>query len=346
MNPGAPGRLNGSASSGGRVLPRFGDLAAIVATGVVALGAAAAGVSAKGPVPAAPPPYQVGRPLTEPALFGEGVVSTGEFESHAAFTPDGRTLYYVKSTPAFTDWTIYVTRFSGGRWSKPRIAPFSGRHRDADPFVTTDGLHLYFISDRPVDGRPKADMDIWAMDRAGSGDWGEPRNLGAPVNSPGSEWLPRLVAGGALYFGSDRPGGLGRTDLYRAAGAGGRFEQPENLGPAINSPADEYEPCIAPDESFLVFMAAGRADDLGGGDLYITYRQPDGRWAQARNLGPKINGPGLEISPYLTPDGKYFFFSSARGPASTAAGERLQGPRNGLGDIYQMDLVALHALAK
>ena len=251
----------------------------------------------------------------------------------------------MKSTPAFTDWKIYVTQFSSGRWSKPQMAPFSGRHRDADPFVTADGQHLYFISDRPVDGRAKEDMDIWVMDRTKGGAWGEPRNLGAPVNSTGSEWLPRLSAGGAIYFGSDRPGGLGRTDLYRAASTGGRFKPPENLGPAINSPADEYEPCIAPDESFLVFMASGRADDLGGGDLYISYRQPDGRWSQARNLGPKVNGAGLEISPYLTPDGRYFFFSSARGPSGKAAGERPQGPRNGLGDIYQIDLVALHALA-
>ncbi|HZM69267.1 MAG TPA: hypothetical protein VFB95_02740, partial [Candidatus Cryosericum sp.] len=301
---------------------------------------------AAGTVPATPPPYQVARPLAEPALFGEGVVSTGEFESHAAFTPDGRTLYFVKSTPAFTEWRIYVVQFSGGRWSRPQVAPFSGRHRDADPFVSADGRHLYFISDRPVDGRPKEDMDIWVMDRAKGGDWGEPRNLGGPVNSTGSEWLPRLAASGALYFGSDRPGGLGRTDLYRARSASGGFEEPENLGPAINSAADEYEACIAPDESFLVFMAAGRADDLGGGDLYISYRQQDGRWAQARNLGPKVNGPGLEISPYLSPDGRYFFFSSARGPAGAPRGERPKGPRNGLGDIYQMDLGALHALAK
>ena len=316
----------------------------VAMAGAVAAHAVAA--LAAGTVPATPPPYQVARPLAEPALFGEGVVSTGEFESHAAFTPDGRTLYFVKSTPAFTDWRIYVVQFSGGRWSTPQVARFSGRHRDADPFVSADGRHLYFISDRTVDGRPKEDMDIWVMDRAKGGDWGEPRNLGAPVNSTGSEWLPRLAASGALYFGSDRPGGLGRTDLYRARSASGRFEEPENLGPAINSAADEYEACIAPDESFLVFMAAGRADDLGGGDLYISYRQQDGRWAQARNLGPKVNGPGLEISPYLSPDGRYFFFSSARGPAGAPRGERPKGPRNGLGDIYQMDLGALHALAK
>lgn len=104
-------------------------------------------------------------------LFGEGVVSTGEFESHPAFTPDGRTLYFVKSTPAFTDWTIYVTHYTDGHWSPPKVASFSGKFRDADPFVAADGKQLYFISDRPVDGKPKEDMDIWVMDRTKSGDW-------------------------------------------------------------------------------------------------------------------------------------------------------------------------------
>ena len=285
-------------------------------------------------------------PPGEPALFAEGVVSTGEFESHPAFTPDGHTLYFVRSTPTFTDWKIYVTQESDGRWSTPKVAPFSGKYRDADPFVTPDGKRLYFISDRPVDGTPKEDMDIWVMARTESGEWGEPQNLGAPVNSKGSEWLPRPASSGTLYFGSDRPGGLGATDLYRARSAGGKFEGPENLGPAINGPAEEYEGCIAPDESFLVFMAAGRPDDAGGGDLYISYRK-DGEWAAAKHFGPAINRRGLEISPYLSFDGKSFFFSSQRRAADQKPGEpRPDRAQNGLGDIYRMELGALLELAK
>jgi Tol biopolymer transport system component len=292
------------------------------------------------------PPYGADGPFPEPVLFGEGVVSTGAYESHPAFTPDGRTLYFVKSTPEFTDWTIFVTEYAGGRWSAPKVAPFSGKHRDADPFLSADGRHLYFISDRPIDGKPKEDMDIWVMDRTKDGDWGEPRNLGPPVNTTASEWFPTLAANGTLYFGSGRPGGHGKTDLYRARRKDGRFAQPENLGPSVNSAADEFEGCVDPDESFLVFMAAGRPDGLGGGDLYISYQQKDGNWTPAKSLGPKVNGVGLEISPYLSPDGKYFFFSSARKVGDTPAGKRPDRPVNGLGDIYQMDLGALQALAK
>ncbi len=287
-------------------------------------------------------PYRVAGPLAEPVLFGEGVISTGEFESHPAFTPDGRTLYFVKSTPQFTDWKIYVTHYTDGHWSPPKLAPFSGKHRDADPFITADGQQLYFISDRPVNDKPREDMDIWVMDRARDGTWGEPRNLGAPVNTTASEWFPTLSTNGTLTFGSDRPGGHGKTDLYRARRVEGRFAEPENLGPNVNSAADEYECCIAADESFLVFMAAGRPDSLGSGDLYISYHK-EGKWTPAKNLGPKINGPRLEISPYVSPDGKYFLFSSARRAEGIAPGKRPDQPRNGLGDICQMDLSALHA---
>jgi hypothetical protein len=290
------------------------------------------------------PPYRSDKPLPEPTLFGEGVISTGEYESHPAFTPDGRTLYFVRSTPQFTTWKVHVTHWADGRWSPPQMAPFSGKHRDADPFITADGKHLYFISDRPVDGQARQDLDIWVMDRTKDG-WNEPRNLGAPINTSGSEWFPTIAANGTLYFGSDRPGGHGLTDLYRSKLVHGKYTEPENLGPNINTAANEFEPCIAPDETFLIFMAGGRPDSLGGGDLYLSY-QKDGQWTPAKNLGPKINRPGLEISPYLSLDGKYFFFSSARWTDGRPLRERPNRPRNGLGDIYQMDLSALHELGK
>ena len=63
-----------------------------------------------------------------------------------------------------------------------------------------------------------------------------PRHLGAPINSPGAEWFPTLAADGTLYFGSDREGGNGGTDLWRSRLVDGKYAQPENLGDAINSP--------------------------------------------------------------------------------------------------------------
>jgi hypothetical protein len=293
-------------------------------------------------------PYASNKPLAEPTVFAEGVVSTGEFDSHPAFSADGRTLYFLRSTPNFNLWTILVSRFEKGRWGTPEVAPFSGRYSDADPFITPDGWRFYFISNRPAPGKTTPDLDIWVMERTAAG-WGEPKNLGAPVNSPGSEWYPTVAADGTIYFGSDREGGKGRTDIYRARLVGGKYAEAENLGDAVNTQFNEFEPLVAPDESFLIFMAGGRADGRGGFDLYVSYNR-GGAWTKPANLGDKINSAGNEYSPTISPDGRYFFWTSTRGFADKPLEkrldyrelmDRLRGPRNGLGDIYQIDLAAL-----
>lgn len=294
-------------------------------------------------------PYSSDKPLAEPTIFAEGVVSTGDFDSHPAFAPDGRTLYFLRSTPNFNLWTILVSRFEKGRWRTPEVAPFSGQYSDADPFITADGSRFYFISNRPAAGKPKPDLDIWVMEKTAAG-WGEPKNLGAPVNSPGSEWYPTVAAGGTIYFGSDREGGKGRTDIYRSRLLNGRYVEAENLGDAINTQFNEFEPLIAPDESFLIFMAGGRPDGRGGFDLYISYNR-NGGWTRPANLGDQINSSGNEYSPVISPDGRYFFWTSTRGFADGPLERRLsyqelmgriRGPRNGLGDIYQIDLGVLN----
>jgi Tol biopolymer transport system component len=294
-------------------------------------------------------PYAAARPLTEPAVFGESVISSGDFDSHPAFMPDGQTLYFVRSTPNFSLWTILVSHFAKGRWSTPEVAPFSGQYADADPFITADGSRFYFISSRPVPGKSKPDLDIWVMEKSAAG-WSEPKNAGAPINSSGSEWYPTLAANGTMYFGSDREGGKGRTDIYRARLVNGKYAEAENLGEAINTQFNEFEPLIAPDESFLIFMAGGRTDARGGFDLYLSYNR-NGAWTKPLNLGDKINSGGNEYSPTISPDGKYFFWTSTRGFADKPLEKRLdfrelmnrlRGPRNGLGDIYQIDLEQLN----
>ncbi len=293
-------------------------------------------------------PYASDRPVTEPAIFAEGIVSTGDFDSHPAFTPDGKTIYFVRSTPNFSLWTILVSRFEKGKWRTPEIAPFSGQYSDADPFITSDGSRFYFISNRPVVSKSTPDLDIWVMEKTAAG-WSEPKNVGVPINSSGSEWYPTVAANGTIYFGSDREGGRGRTDIYRSRFVNGKYTEAENLGDAINTQFNEFEPLIAPDESYVIFMAGGRADGRGGFDLYISYNR-NGAWTKPGNLGDKINSSGNEYSPTISPDGKYLFWTSTRGFADKPLEKRLnyqelmnrlRSPRNGLGDIYQIDIGVL-----
>jgi hypothetical protein len=294
------------------------------------------------------PPYASDKPMTEATVFGAGIISTGSFDSHPAFSPDGKTLYFLRSTPNFNLWTIVFSHFERGWWNTPEVASFSGQYSDADPFITADGSRLYFISNRPVPGKAKPDLDIWMVEKAGTS-WSEPKNLGAPVNSGGSEWYPTIAANGTIYFGSDREGGKGRTDIYRCRLVDGKYTEAENLGDSINTPFNEFEALIAPDERFLILMAGGRPDAKGGFDLYISYNR-DGVWTKPTNLGDQINSSGNEYSPAISPDRKYFFWTSTRSFAEQTLEKRLnyeglmtrlQSPRNGLGDIYYIDLSTL-----
>ncbi|HKE56351.1 MAG TPA: hypothetical protein VKB46_06615, partial [Pyrinomonadaceae bacterium] len=152
-----------------------------------------------------------------------------------------------------------------------------------------------------------------------------------------------------LYFGSRRKGGSGGVDLYRSRFVNNKYQEPENLGPAINTAFDEFEPYIAPDERYLIFMAGGRPEGLGGYDLYVSYNR-NGQWTKAQNLGPPINSAADELSPKISPDGNYFFWCSSRSAidkpktkswTTQELASAYHSAQNGLGDIYYIDVSAL-----
>jgi WD40-like Beta Propeller Repeat len=298
-------------------------------------------------------PYESAKPLPHAALFAPGIISTGDYESHAAFTPDGREVYFLKLAPNFSRWTILVSRYNDGRWSQPEVAPFSGQYQDADPYITADGKHFYFISDRPVKtGERQPHHDIWVMDKTESG-WSEPRHLPAPVNSDADEWYPVALRNGTLCFGSQRKESNGFSDIYRAVPQPDGSYSVENVGSPVNSGAGEYEAFVTEDERLLLLAITKRPDSLGDIDLYVSHKQPNGKWSEPVNLGPEINSPARELSPKLTPDGKYLIWMSCRVPALPAKPSRrtttevlqeLRATGNGVGDIYQIDVSAVPAL--
>jgi hypothetical protein len=299
-------------------------------------------------------PYDSEKPLQHATLFAPGIISTGDYESHATFTPDGREMYFLKMAPNFSRWSIFVSRYKDGSWSQPEVASFSGQYQDADPYITADGKHFYFISDRPVekDGERQSHHDIWVMDKTESG-WSPPRHLPAPVNSDADSYYPIALKNGTLYFGSERKDSKGLGDIYRAAPQKDGSYTVENLDSPVNTSAGEYEAFVTEDERLLLLAATKRRDSLGDYDLYVSHKQPDGKWSELVNLGPEVNSPARELSPKITPDGKYLVWMSCRVPALHAKAPRrtttevlqeLHAPGNGIGDIYQIDASAVPAL--
>jgi hypothetical protein len=237
-------------------------------------------------------------------------ISSPQFESHAAFDPITGDLYFVRSSPKFEGWRIFVSHCGPKGWTKPEEPSFAGGGVEADPYFTSDGKSLYFISSRPVEGiKNKKDLDIYRVDRMPSGAWGTPVRLPGPVNSFSQEWFPRPGPEGWLYFGSNRPGGLGKTDIWRARSNGRGQWELENLGPAINTPGDEYEALISPDGGRMIIM--------GDGGLYESKLGADGQWQPRTKLPPDVNVNGSEIGALFSPSGKSLLFSrDTKGPDS------------------------------
>jgi hypothetical protein len=138
------------------------------------------------------------------------------------------------------------------------------------------------------------------VERDGKGAWGTPVRLPEPINSTGQEWFPRPAPDGWLYFGSDRPGGLGRTDIWRARAGKDERWIVENLGAAVNTPGDEYEPLPSPDGSRMIVMADG--------GLYETKWTATG-WSPRAKLPPEVNVNGTEIGAVFSPSGKSLLFA-------------------------------------
>jgi hypothetical protein len=234
-------------------------------------------------------------------------ISSPRFESHAAFDPKTGDLYFVRSAPQFSGWRIFKSRCTASGWSAAEPPPFAGDGVEADPYFTPDGRSLYFISTRSLDNVRRRDLDIWRVDRDDAAGWQTPVHLPEPINSPNAEWFPRLGTDGSLYFGSDRPGGLGATDIWRAREAAGQWTI-ENLGPAINTPGDEYELQPSPDGSRAILMADG--------ELYESKKSPTG-WTPRTKLGASVNVSGMAVGPLFSPSGKSLLFArDTKGPDS------------------------------
>jgi hypothetical protein len=248
-------------------------------------------------------------PGRSPRMFAPGIVSTERNELNAVFMPDGKEFYFT-IREATGRWTIMSMALENDRWNKPQPANFSGRWSDVDLFITADGRHLYFCSDRPLKGQgdTRKDFDIWKSERTAEG-WSEPENLGEPVNSSSDEFYPSLTRDGTIYFQSRRPGGPGLADIWRARPVGGRWVQAECLTPPVNSAGFEGDTLVAADESYLI-LSAGRDEKSRQADLFLSMRRSDGTWGPLVKLGDEISSPQSgENCQMLSPDGRYLFFT-------------------------------------
>ncbi|SHG33657.1 PD40 domain-containing protein [Flagellimonas flava] len=240
-----------------------------------------------------------------------------------SMTQEGTEAYFTIQSQHEEVSVISVSLKKDGDWQKPEIASFSGKYKDIEPFLSPDGLRLYFVSNRPLDeeGETK-DFDIWYVDRADkNAKWSEPINLGAPVNTEYNEFYPAVATNGNLYYTCDGPEAMGKDDIFFSAFENGSYSKPVALGEAVNSEGFEYNAYISRGDTFLIFGGYNREDGLGSGDMYISFKDTDGNWSKAAPLPQPLNSRFMDYCPFVDETNGVFYFTSRR---STNPGGRLQ----------------------
>ncbi len=277
-----------------------------------------------------------------PQLFAEGVISTALHDDGApSFSPDGREVYFRKW--AVPHDVMGFMRRDADRWTAPTLFREFGRYIVSVPIYKTDGTGAYFLSRRPLDGIGEpADYNVWYADKETAG-WGELTALGPALNTPGNEFPHSISASGTLYLQGNYDDALGDYDIYTSRLIDGSYEAPQNLGAPVNTEFTEAAPSVAPDESFIVYTAAGGRESYGSTDLYVTFRSDDGAWTPGINLGLEVNSTVEDKFSALSPDGRYLFFVSHRNADRSYVFSDLtydelmarnQGPTNGQGSVY------------
>jgi tetratricopeptide (TPR) repeat protein len=241
-------------------------------------------------------------PKLKAEKFAPGIVSTeGGFEFSCTFSPDGREFYFNRGM------TILVSRWEEKGWTAPEPASFNGDFRNHEPHITADGRTLYFGSMRPNPDRPamRRPYGIWKVERSKEG-WG-------PARYAGYGMYVSTTAGGAVYVTDVDSADSMQHGIVRTEIIDGRFGPlvRQTGGVAHPEPGRRAgrHPCIAPDESFIIFDSYTLEHPGGDGHLFICFREEDRSWGRAVDLS-KIFGTEGGIAASLSPDGRCLFFAT------------------------------------
>ena len=206
-----------------------------------------------------------------PELFAPGIVSTQEhLETVVTFLPNMMELSFTRSGGKYINPTLFVMQYKNNKWSRKFVLPTEEKKYEErfNPALSEMKRHEAF-KEIPI--------------------------TGFTVSAKGTYYF---------YFINFDDGGSGHMSYSRLMN--GTYENPQKMSSAINTGKYITHPFIATDESYLMWDAEIEGESTP--DVYISFRQKDGSWGTAINMGDKINTAAYEQRPRVTPDGKYLFF--------------------------------------
>lgn len=252
-------------------------------------------------------------------------INTAESEYFPSLTIDGDELVFTRRINNFNE-DFYYSKKEDTIWTKAKAMEgnVNTPQNEGAQNISQDGQWLVFTGCNRRDGFGSCDLYISYNTPDG---WSEAINLGGKINSDQWESQPCLSPDKRdLYFASKRFGGYGGSDLYVShMQANGRWSDPENLGPDINTSGDESSPFIHADNQTLYFTSNG-LQGYGGNDLFYVRKGPGGKWSLPVNLGYPINTIDDEGTIFITASGETAYYASDKSDS-----------KGGL-DIYSFEL--------
>lgn len=229
-------------------------------------------------------------PGLTPVPFAPGIVTTKGWEYGAIFSPDMKEFYFLRNNEETDKHELVVYENKNNQWHQTGVSP-----RQGQPIIAPDGKTMHL-------GRRY-------KERTDAG-WSERKSLDAPFDDV---LIMRMSssAKGTYFFDeviADGNGGYKDAPIQSSRLVDGKYEEPKPLNKEINSGKMNSHPFIAPDESYIIWDSE-RDDGFGDGDIYISYKQDDGSWGKAINMGDKINTDAWDAAASVTPDGKFLFFN-------------------------------------
>lgn len=208
-------------------------------------------------------------------------VNTDQPNFNAVVSGDGKTLFY--TSPGRQGYEIFTSEQTNDTWSAPRNvtqALGTGRYMKTCD-LSFDGQTLLLVLDDPMNA------DIF-VSRFSKGRWSKAESVGKEINTKMNETHASLSADGkVLYFTSNRKGGVGDLDIYKAEpGEKGGWGKAVNLGPEINTPFNEETPFVSDDGTVLYFSSEGHTS-MGGYDIFRYHLEDPGRGVI--NMGYPLN---------------------------------------------------------
>ena len=244
-------------------------------------------------------------PGSTPKPFAPGIVSTKGWEVGARFSRDMKEFYFLRKPLNSEHIESVIYKQKDNQWHETFT---QGRNRL--PYFSPDGKTMH--------------MGKQYKTRTSSG-WSEAKSLGSPYEETRIMSLTASSKGTYVFDEATRDG---KGVLRYSEVVNGKREAPKPLDKRINTGLWNAHPYIAPDESYILWDSE-REGGFGDNDIYVSFRQKDGSWGEAINLGDKVNTPAQEGGPMITPDGKYLFFGRTMGP--------IEGDRYPNVDTYWVD---------